>query len=102
MVEDGVIIEVGAVVEGRSVGTGSLIEVNAKIGRGAVIGKHCKIGPFCTVEEDAVVPDYTVIYGTGMRRIDSSAIENMKMRMIGRQAEVLRKLVPSNVAKYQS
>jgi dynactin-6 len=63
--------------------------------------QHCKIGPLCEVAEDEVIPDYTVIYGDGLRRIDKSGVEDLKLKMVVRQAEVLRKLIPSNLAKYQ-
>ncbi|KUJ21913.1 trimeric LpxA-like protein [Mollisia scopiformis] len=101
VIEDGVIIEVGAVVEGKRIGEGSVIEVNAKVGRGAVLGKHCKIGPLCEVAEGEVLPDYTVLFGNGMRRIDNSGVEDLKMKMVARQVEVLRKLIPSKIAKFQ-
>lgn len=101
VLEDGVVLEVGAVVEAQKVGEGSLIEVNAKVGKNAVIGKHCKIGPLCTVADDEVLPDYTVVYGAGMRRVDSSNVEELKIKMVRRQVEVLKKLIPSNPAKFQ-
>jgi len=101
VIENCVIIETGAIVEAKLVGEGSLIEVNAKVGRGAVIGKHCKIGPMCEVAEDEVIPDYTVIYGDGLRRIDKSGVEDLKLKMVGRHVEVLKKLIPSNLSKFQ-
>ncbi|PQE33554.1 transferase hexapeptide domain-containing protein [Rutstroemia sp. NJR-2017a WRK4] len=99
--ENYVVVEVGAVVEASRIGEGTIIEVNARVGRGAVLGKHCKIGPLCEVADDEVIPDYTVIYGDGLRRIDKSGVEDLKLKMVGRQADVLRKLIPSNLAKYQ-
>lgn len=123
VIGNGVVVEVGAVVEGRDIGEGCIIEVGAKIGKGAVLGKvwllslsssfvlrifvlmvnsqHCKIGPLCEVQEGETIPDFTVIYGNGLRRLDTSGIEDAKMRMVGRQVEVLKKLIPSNVAKFQ-
>ncbi|CZR57123.1 uncharacterized protein PAC_07012 [Phialocephala subalpina] len=101
VIENGVVVEVGAIVEARRVGEGSVIEVNARIGKGAVLGKHCKIGPLCEVAEGEVLPDFTVIFGNGMRRIDNSGVEDLKMKMVARQVEVLRKLIPSNIAKFQ-
>jgi len=101
VIEDGVVVEVGAVVEARCVGVGTLIEVGGRIGKGAVVGKHCKIGPLCEVGEGEDVPDFTVIFGNGMRRIDKSGVEAQKLKMVARQVEVLRKLIPSNSAKFQ-
>lgn len=117
VIENGVVVEVGAVVEARRVGEGTVIEVNAKIGKGAVVGKvwltlpywnagsdrfqHCKIGPMCEVAEGEVLPDYTVLYGNGMRRLDTSGVEDLKLKVVAKQVEVLRKLIPSNLAKFQ-
>jgi dynactin-6 len=53
------------------------------------------------VGEGEILPDFTVIFGNGMRRLDTSGIEELKLKMIARQAEVLRKLIPSNLAKFQ-
>jgi dynactin-6 len=55
----------------------------------------------CEVTEREVVPDFTVIYGNGIRRIDASGVEDLKLKTIGRQADVLRKLIPTNLAKFQ-
>jgi len=101
VIEDCVVIEVGAIVEAKRVGEGSIVEINARIGKGAVIGKHCKVGPLCTVDENEILPDYTVIYGAGVRRLDNSGVEDLKMKMVRRQVEVLKKLIPSNPAKFQ-
>jgi len=101
VIENGVVIEVGVVVEASKIGEGTVIEANAKLGKGSVIGRHCKIGPMCEVATGEVIPDFTVIYGHGVRRIDSSGIEDLKMKMVAKQVEVLRKLIPSNIAKFQ-
>lgn len=101
MIENGVVVEVGAVVEAKTVGEGSVIEVQAKIGKGAVLGKHCKIGPLCEVADGEIVPDFTIVYGNGMRRLDISGVEDLKLKMVARQIDVLKKLIPSNLAKFQ-
>lgn len=101
VIENGVVVEVGAVVEAKTVGEGSVIEVQAKIGKGAVLGKHCKIGPLCEVADGEIVPDFTIVYGNGMRRLDISGVEDLKLKMVARQIDVLKKLIPSNLAKFQ-
>jgi dynactin-6 len=63
--------------------------------------KHCKVGPLCEVADGEIVPDFTVIYGNGMRRVDKSGVEDLNLKMVGRQVDVLRKLIPSNLAKFQ-
>jgi len=55
----------------------------------------------CEVAAEEVIPDCTVIYGNGLRRIDKSGIEDLKLKMAVRQVDVLRKLIPSNAAKFQ-
>jgi len=101
IIENGVVVEVGAVVEAKRIGEGCVIEVNAKIGKGAVLGRHCKIGPLCEIAPEEVVPEFTVVYGNGMRRVDTSGIEDLKLKMVGRHVEVLKKLIQSNIAKFQ-
>lgn len=100
-IENGVVIETGAIVEARKVGEGSVIEVNARIGKGAILGKHCKVGALCEVQEGEIIGDFTVLYADGMRRVDGAGIEDLKLKMVGRQTEILRKLIPSNPAKFQ-
>jgi dynactin-6 len=67
----------------------------------AYLAQHCTIGPMCTVQENEVLPDYTVIYGTNLRRLDRSGVDDLKLKMVRRQVEVLKKLVPSNLARFQ-
>ncbi|KAI9839432.1 MAG: hypothetical protein M1837_002081 [Sclerophora amabilis] len=100
-VGNGVSIEAGAAVEANSIGDGCIVEVNAKIGRGAIMGKHCKIGPLCEVKAGEVLPDFTVIYGTGQRRTDRSGVEDLRMTTMKRHVEVLRRLIPTNLARWQ-
>ncbi len=51
--------------------------------------------------EGEVIPDHIVLYGNGMRRLDTSGVEDLKLKMVAKQVEVLRKLIPSNLAKFQ-
>lgn len=67
---------------------------------GLTPAQHCKIGPFCKIAENEVVPDYTVVYGDGARREDRGEIDELKIRMVERQVDVLRKLIPSNLGKW--
>jgi dynactin-6 len=55
----------------------------------------------CEVAGGDVVPDFTVIYGNGLRRIDTSGIEDLKLKLVGRQTDVLKRLIPTNLAKFQ-
>ena len=42
-----------------------------------------------------------MLYADGMRRVDRAGIEDLKLKMVGRQTEILRKLIPSNPTKFQ-
>ncbi|POS85514.1 hypothetical protein EPUL_002252 [Erysiphe pulchra] len=101
LVENGVVIETGAIVEASRIGEGSVIEINSKIGKGAIIGKFCKIGPFCEVADGEVVPNHTVIFGLGQHRQDQSGADTKKIKLLLKQIEVLKKLIPSNLAHFQ-
>ncbi|KAI6245412.1 Dynactin subunit 6 [Erysiphe necator] len=101
VIENSVVVEPGAIVEARRIGEGSVIEVNSKIGKGAILGKHCKVGPSCEVADGEVVPDYTVIFGSGQRRLDQSGAEAIKLKMLSKQIDVLKKLIPSSLAHFQ-
>jgi dynactin-6 len=55
----------------------------------------------CGVADGEILPDFTVIYGNGIRRLDRSGVADLKMKMVAGQVEVLRRLIPSNLAKFQ-
>jgi dynactin-6 len=55
----------------------------------------------CVVEENEVLPDYTVVYGPGQRRIDETEVDDLKIKLVKKQVDVLRKLIPSNISKFQ-
>jgi dynactin-6 len=55
----------------------------------------------CVIAPGEIVPDFTVVYGYSQRRIDKSGIEDLKLKLVARQVDVLRKLIPSNPAKFQ-
>ncbi|MCJ1350118.1 MAG: hypothetical protein MMC33_000099 [Icmadophila ericetorum] len=89
-----VIVEAGAVIQGRSVGDGTVVDAGARVGRGAVIGKHCRITPLTTVPAGAVIEDFTVLYGDGLKRRGNGVTEELRARGRERKGEVLRRLVP--------
>ncbi|KAI4253082.1 MAG: hypothetical protein L6R42_007712 [Xanthoria sp. 1 TBL-2021] len=91
LLEDHVIIEPQAVIQAAKIGTGTVVGVGAKIGKGASVGKYCKIGPLCSVAPYDDIPDYTVIYGYNERRRDRSGMEEVRMKAVEQQVEVLRR-----------
>jgi dynactin-6 len=47
-----------------------------------------------------VVPDYTVVFSNGMRRTDKRGVAELKNKGLARQIDVLRRMIPSNPAKF--
>ncbi|KAK7744714.1 hypothetical protein SLS62_010134 [Diatrype stigma] len=103
MIHDYATIEVNAVIEsgGTVIGEGSLVGVGCKIGKGAKIGKHCTLTPQTIIQPGEVVPDFTVVYSNGTRRLDRRGVSELKNKVQARQIEVLRKLIHSHPAKFQ-
>ncbi|KAI1116511.1 trimeric LpxA-like protein [Nemania sp. NC0429] len=106
---DGVVIsdyaevEVGAIIEsgGTLIGEGCQVGVGSRVGKGAKLGKHCVLTPKTIIPPGEVVPDFTVVYSNGTRRLDRRGVTDLKNKAQARQIEVLRKLIPSNPAKFQ-
>ncbi|KAI3333838.1 trimeric LpxA-like protein [Ustulina deusta] len=104
VISDYATVEVGAVIEsgGTMVGEGCHVGVGSRVGKGAQLGKHCVLAPKSVVQPGEVVPDFTVVYSNGTRRLDKRGVTDLKNKAQARQIEVLRKLIPSNPAKFQS
>ncbi|KAK3316282.1 trimeric LpxA-like protein [Apodospora peruviana] len=100
---DYVTVEVAASIEAGDtvVGEGTVLGVGARIGTGAVIGKHCTLTPHTIVAAGDVIPDFTVIYSNGTRRTDRRGVADLRNKGQARQIEVLRRMIPSNPAKFQ-
>ncbi|KAB5566417.1 trimeric LpxA-like protein [Coniochaeta sp. 2T2.1] len=100
---DYVTVEVAAVVEagGTVLGEGTTVGVGSRVGRGAVVGKYCTITPQSEVPEGARIPDFTVVYGNGMRRQDKRGVTALMNNAQKQQIAVLRRLIPSKPEKFQ-
>ncbi|KAI0483792.1 trimeric LpxA-like protein [Xylaria cf. heliscus] len=103
VIGDYVTVEVGAVIEsgGTMISEGCHVGVGSRVGKGAKLGKHCILTPKSVIRPGEVVPDFTVIYSNGTRRLDKRGVTDLKNKAQSRQIEVLRKLIPSNPAKFQ-
>ncbi|KAI8631203.1 trimeric LpxA-like protein [Xylariaceae sp. FL1651] len=103
VISDYVTIEVGAIIEsgGTMIGEGCHVGVGSRVGRGAKLGKHCVLTPKSVIQPHEAVPDFTVVYSNGTRRLDKRGVTDLKNKAQARQIEVLRKLIPSNPAKFQ-
>ncbi|KAL2150835.1 hypothetical protein VTH82DRAFT_7398 [Thermothelomyces myriococcoides] len=99
---DYVVVDVGAVVSAGDtfIGEGTVVGVGAKVGAGAVIGKHCTLTPHSEIAAGETVPDFTVVYSNGMRRTDKRGMTELKNKGLARQIDVLRRIIPSNPAKF--
>jgi dynactin 6 len=65
------------------------------------IPQYCTISPRTTIAPGEAVPDYTVVFSNGQQRRDKRDVADIRTRAQARQLEVLRKLIPSNPAKFQ-
>ncbi|KAI0849692.1 trimeric LpxA-like protein [Daldinia vernicosa] len=103
VVSDYVTIEVGVVLEsgGTMIGEGCMVGVGCRVGKGARLGKHCTLTPHSVIKPWEIVPDFTVVYSNGTRRTDKRGVTDLKNKAQARQIEVLRRLIPSNPAKFQ-
>lgn len=63
--------------------------------------QYCTISPRTTIAPGETVPDYTVVFSNGLHRRDKRDVVDIRNRAQARQLEVLRKLIPSNPAKFQ-
>lgn len=116
-----VVVEVGAVIEAGNteIGDGSIIQVGSRIGSGAKIGKvtkccaschmvvlirrsqHCTISHMSIIPPGEVLPDHTVVFSNGTRRLDRRSITEMKKHALVKQLAVIRKMIPSNPDKFK-
>ena len=96
-----VMLEPGCVVEATRIGAGSVVDVGAKISAGATLGEHCRVAPLCTVPRGEALESFTVVFGNGQRRRERKGLEGLRRGTHEKQVDVLRRLVPSNLAKFQ-
>ncbi|KAI9664616.1 MAG: hypothetical protein M1821_006062 [Bathelium mastoideum] len=124
LIGDGVTIESSAVVEATAIGEGSIIDIEARVGIGANVGqvshellyvlpleiltdwpKYCKLSPKASVGAYVVVEDFMTIAPPDYRRPDhllkfNPSIRTLKLKRQKDQVELLRRLIPSNLAKW--
>lgn len=106
VLSDGVSVEPGAVVEGSRVGEYTTVGALAKVHSGAVVGKWCKIAALCEVGEGEVLEDFTVVFGTGQRRVDSvlrerEEVMEQRVKARGKEVELLGALIADGGAKWR-
>ena len=69
------LFEVGATCDALTVGDGNIFEAKSVVGRDVEITHCCRIGVACKLTRAEVVPEGTVVFGDGARRVDARALE---------------------------
>jgi dynactin 6 len=69
---DYVLVEAGCNIAAREIGDDVVIESGAEVGERSVIGNNCRICAGETIRANEVVPDGTVVFGNGRRRVDKT------------------------------
>jgi dynactin-6 len=100
---DYVVVEVGTVIEAgdTEIGEGTTLQVGCKIGSGAKIGRHCTISHRSVIAPGEDLPDHTVVYSDGLRRLDNRGVVDMRKLGLVKQIAVLKKMLPSNPDKFK-
>lgn len=118
---DYVVVEVGSIIEpgGTEIGEGTTIQIGSKIGRGAKLGKvwpyypfprvgrgthslqNCTVTPRSVIAPGEVVPDCTVVYSNGQRRIDKRRVLETKNINLVKQINIARKMIRSDPDKFK-
>ncbi|KAG5261272.1 hypothetical protein AALO_G00301980 [Alosa alosa] len=85
------VFEVGCVSQALKIGDNNVIESKADVGRNVMLTSGCIIGACCQVNTCEVIPENTVIYGSGcMRRIQTEKPQPQTL-----QLDFLMKILPN-------
>ncbi|KAK2594678.1 hypothetical protein QQS21_007587 [Conoideocrella luteorostrata] len=100
---DYVVVEVGTIIESgdTEVGEGTALQVGCRIGSGAKIGRHCTITHKSVIAPGEQLPDHTVVYSDGMRRLDSRGVTDLRKLGLVKQVAVVKMMIPSNPEKFK-
>ncbi|KAI8724030.1 Dynactin subunit 6 [Fusarium sp. LHS14.1] len=100
---DYVTIEAGSIIEagGTEIGEGSVIQAGANVGCGSKIGKNCTVTQLSKLAPGTILPDNTVVFSNGTRRIDKRDISDHKKIALIKQLAILRKMIPSDPDKFK-
>ncbi|KAF1808724.1 trimeric LpxA-like protein [Eremomyces bilateralis CBS 781.70] len=102
-----VVVGTSAVVEAKVVDEGCLVGAGCHLKGGSNVGKYCKIAPMVIVQPDEWIYDFMVVYGQNARRRDMTMITNkdtvfaLKKEEHEQHLAVLKRLIPSNLTKWQ-
>ncbi|XP_036439098.1 dynactin subunit 6 [Colossoma macropomum] len=85
------VFEVGCVSQALKIGDNNVIESKADVGRNVILTSGCIIGSCCQVNTCEVIPENTVIYGSGcMRRVQTERPQPQTL-----QLDFLMKILPN-------
>uniref|UniRef100_A0A8C5A7B8 Dynactin subunit 6 n=2 Tax=Gadus morhua TaxID=8049 RepID=A0A8C5A7B8_GADMO len=85
------VFEVGCVSQALKIGDNNVIESKADVGRNVILTSGCIIGAFCQVNTCEVIPDNTVLYGSGcLRRVQTERPQPQTL-----QLDFLMKILPN-------
>uniref|UniRef100_A0A8C6WUC4 Dynactin subunit 6 n=1 Tax=Neogobius melanostomus TaxID=47308 RepID=A0A8C6WUC4_9GOBI len=85
------VFEVGCTSQALKIGDNNVIESKAEVGRNVILTSGCIIGAFCRVNTCEVIPENTVIYGSGcMRRVQTERPQPQTL-----QLDFLMKILPN-------
>ncbi|KAJ8000545.1 hypothetical protein DPEC_G00181220 [Dallia pectoralis] len=85
------VFEVGCVSEALKIGDNNVIESKANLGRNVILTSGCIIGACCQVNTCEVIPENTVIYGSGcQRRVQTERPQPQTL-----QLDFLMKILPN-------
>ena len=68
--------------------------------------QFCKISSGCQIQQEEALKDFTIVYGDDERRQDTTTqsradIRELKLKGQTMHVDTLRRLIPSNTAKWQ-
>ncbi|KAG7458874.1 hypothetical protein MATL_G00225230 [Megalops atlanticus] len=85
------VFEVGCTSQALKIGDNNVIESKAEVGRNVILTSGCIIGACCQVNTCEVIPENTVIYGSGcMRRVQTERPQPQSL-----QLDFLMKILPN-------
>ncbi len=63
--------------------------------------QNCTLSAQTVISAGEKVPDFTVVFSNGSRRIDGRGYAEIRKKVQARHVDVLKRLIPSNPAKFQ-
>ncbi|KAF9326179.1 Dynactin subunit 6 [Podila minutissima] len=94
IIGDNNVFEVGSVMEGMKMGNRNTLEVKSHVKVGTWLGDECVIGTVCSTNENEILPDRTVIYGSKNDRRIFSGNRTNQLSVHQRHLDYLMQILP--------